>query len=365
MKKIWIAVGIVVLIGGLVGINIWQQQSKSDVMVETTTLVEETISETVMTPGKLKLDKEQNIYYQADQGDIAEVLVKEGDIIEKGTELVRYENEQLVLEEKENALQLRSAYLDINNLREQHKKIDKEIEKDKENEMLQEEHDQIKLQQQQANIEIERAQLQQESIEKQIADLVVKSEIEGTVVSVNEHISAGMEQAQEKPLIRIGSLDNLIVEGTISEYDTLKIKKDQPVTLTADAVNDKKWQGKVSLIADLPDETDEFDMDDSGVQYSIIVTVEDEMNLKPGFQILMEIETNNQKTTTLPINSVVQADDLNYVYIVEDGKAERREVEIGMVTNEKIEITDGLTNKDQVISNPPDDVKDGMEVKVK
>jgi len=71
-----------------------------------------------MTPGTLKLASEQTVYYAPENGEIAEVLVEEGEDIKKGTPLLRYENKQLELEEKQNDLQLQSSQLQLNNLRE-------------------------------------------------------------------------------------------------------------------------------------------------------------------------------------------------------------------------------------------------------
>lgn len=363
-KKVWIGIGIVLLVGILIGVNVWQSQAGGSVAVETTTLTEETMEETVMVPGTLKLNEEQTVYYQPEKGEIAEILVEEGDSVEAGTEIIRYENEQLELEKKQTDLQLRSASLELSNLTDQHKEIDKKLEDDEDNEVLQNEHDQIKLQQQQANIELERGVLQKESIEKQLDELVVTSDIEGTVVLVDDEAAQSTDSMQQTPLIRIGSLNSLVVEGTITEYDTLKIKEGQSTILTSDALPDEQWEGEVHFVADLPDEADGMQMDgSSSAQYSVIVTVEEEIALKPGFQMLIEIETDKQQTMVLPLQSVMQEEEQNYVYVVEDNNVVRKDVDVGSVTTEQIEITDGLTNEDQVIVDPTS-VSVGMEVEV-
>src|SRR5690625_7094144 len=55
MKKTWIVIGVIVLIVGFIGINIWKNTTTTSVKVETETLTEEVMQETVMTPGTLKL----------------------------------------------------------------------------------------------------------------------------------------------------------------------------------------------------------------------------------------------------------------------------------------------------------------------
>ncbi len=366
MKKKWIIIGVIVLVVLFLGINIWQQQSKKMLSVETASLKQETMAETVMTPGTLKLEKEQYVYFQPEKGEVDEILVKEGDKIKKGDSLIRYSNQQLALDKKQNDLQIRSAALEVEKLRKEHEKIDKELDKDKDNDILQEEHDQISMQHQLANIELEQANLQKESIETEQADLTVTSDVKGTILSVNEKVSSQGE-ASEQAIIRIGSLNNLVVEGTISEYETLNIKKDQSVTLTSDAVADEEWTGKVSYIGDLPEEDSTMGMEagEDSVVYPIRVTLDEKIDLKPGFNMLIDIITSKEEVDTLPIAAVQQEDDANYVYIVQDGKAKRVDVKVGAVDTEKMEIKDGISADDDVIITNVSDITPGMEVNVK
>lgn len=365
MKKKWIIIIVTTLIVLLIGINVWKSMATSTVKVETATLKTETMKETVMTPGTLKLENEQYVYVQQEKGEVAEIFVKEGEKVNKGDKLLRYENEQLDLEKKQNDLQIRSTYLQLENIKKQHNEIDKALEKDKENDMLKQEHDDIKLQQQMTSIEIEQANLQKQSITSALEDLIVTSDTAGTVLAVDESMSVA-SQIGEQPIIHIGSLNEFIVEGTISEYDALHISVDQEVLLTSDAAPDEKWKGKVNFIGDLPvDNNLGIETNDTSVLYPIRISIEDEIKLKPGFKMLIEIVTKEAKVNTLPINAVQQEDDVNYVYIVEKGKAKRVEVKLGSVDSEKMEIVDGLDKKDKVILNPTDEIKNGTEVTVK
>jgi HlyD family secretion protein len=363
-KKIGIIIGVVVIIAVLFGVNIWKSVGATNTAVEVTSLSKEKISEKVMTPGILKLANEQTIYHSLEKGEIAEFYVEEGADVKKGDALLRYENKQLKLEVKQNELQLQSTQLQLNNIRKQHKDLDEQLKKDKENDMLQDEHDQLELQEKQTKLEIEQLQLQQQGVEGQISDLVVRSEMDGKVVSVNKGATASTSGIEPQALIQIGTLNQLIVEGVISEYDTLKIEEDQNVVLSSDAKPGESWKGKVSFIAFLPKEADAL-QGETGVQYPIEVTVDDEnMNLKPGFQMVIEIITEERETKTLPLTAVKQEGETNYVYIVVDGKAKKQDVEVGLVSNENIEIIKGLTEKEKVILDPSDNVTAGMDVTV-
>lgn len=78
MKKKWIVIGVVSIIVVLIGFNVWKASATTEMKVETVTLSEELMKETVMTPGTLQLAQEQNVYYQAEKGEIAEILSKKG-----------------------------------------------------------------------------------------------------------------------------------------------------------------------------------------------------------------------------------------------------------------------------------------------
>ncbi len=364
-KKVWIAIGVSAILVLFIGLNVWKTKAESNISVEVAALQDESLAETVLTPGQLKLKNEQTVYFSAEKGEVTEILVEEGEAVEKGTPLLRYENKQLMLEKKQNELQMQAVNLQLSDLASKRKDLEKQLKDDEENEALQAELDQIKLQQQQTEIEREQLQLQKEVIEQQIAELVVKSEVNGKVVEVNEQAALASNQLEQQPIIRIGSLDHLIVEGTISEYDTLKIEKGQAATLTSDAVPDKSWKGVVSFVADLPQQQEGLEMDSGGVQYPIRVKVEDKIELKPGFQMLIEIKTKEQKAKVLPLTAVKQDGDAHYVFVVNGNKAERREVKVGSVSDEKIEILEGVEADELVIVDPGEQVADGSEVTIK
>jgi HlyD family secretion protein len=54
-----------------------------------------------------------------------------------------------------------------------------------------------------------------------------------------------------------------------------------------------------------------------------------------------------------------------FVFIVEEGKAIRKDVKLGATSDEFMELTSGLENGQEVIINPPDSLQNGMEVSVK
>lgn len=70
----------------------------------------------------------------------------------------------------------------------------------------------------------------------------------------------------------------------------------------------------------------------------------------------------HQQAVQIPIDAVSRLEDLQYVYIVRDGKAQRVNVEIGAREENRVEITKGLSGSEQVIVSGKDLVHDGTPV---
>lgn len=67
---------------------------------------------------------------------------------------------------------------------------------------------------------------------------------------------------------------------------------------------------------------------------------------------------------TVPIDAVYHENEKSYVYTYADGKANKAYVETGLFDNEKIEIINGLTDSDQVITTWNSQLRNGVEVKL-
>lgn len=404
-KKVWIAILIIVTVGGLVGFNIWKEVMAEGPVVKTTKLKERTFTTRVMTPGTLKLKNEQTVYVSPEKGEVEQILVKEGDKVKKGDVLLRYTNEQLQLEKEQNALSIESGQLKIDNLNnqrsdlnEKERELARQVGQQEASRTIAKERNQLDLEKRMAELELKQAELQKETIEKQLDALSVKSEVDGTVLVVNEEAAHAANGAEPQPVIRVADMNQLIVEGAISEYDTLKVKNGQPVVLRSDVFPDKEWRGKVSHIGFLPerDALGGMEQGEEVVQYAVEVTVEDKnIPLKPGFQMIMEIETERRTVQVLPAKALISGEkeegkdgikvsvhqgdkqqasekgakndkdsQTAYVYVVKNGKVERREVKTGIEQDNWVEIVAGLKPGDRVVVNPSDDLQDGAEVNV-
>ncbi|MGG4490753.1 efflux RND transporter periplasmic adaptor subunit [Metabacillus idriensis] len=373
-KKVWISIGVVSIIALLVGVNVYRAMSEEEVTIQTVKLSKREIASNVMVPGTLKFQYEQYIYQDPEKGDIVEILVKEGDAVKEGTPLLRYENQQFSLEKEQNALSIESGYLKINQLENQlddlndkEKDLSKQAGEEEAEKTIDAERDQLKMEKKMADIELRQLLLQKETIEKQLNALEVKSGMEGTVMTIDDNPEQAAEQGGIKAVIHIAKTDQFIVSGVLSEYDSLKVADGQPVSLSSDVVPDTKWKGKVSKIGLLPEAApSSMGSENAAVQYPVEVSIEgSEMKAKPGFKLIMEIETEKRSVQTVPVDAVKQDGEDYFVYTVQGGKTKKKMIVIGSASSDYMEVKDGLTANDEIVSRPKDDLQSGMEVTVK
>ncbi|WP_407728293.1 efflux RND transporter periplasmic adaptor subunit [Priestia megaterium] len=375
MKKGIIITAVAVVIVAVIGINVYRAQSVSGkaVNVHVANIKEKKLRNTVMVPGTLKLADEQYVYFDAEKGEVERFHVTEGSRVQQGTSLVTYESDALDLEQEQNNLEKKSSQLQIDsvskqlsNLNKKQKELEKEMSKQEARDQIDTERTQLNLDLETAKIDLERNKLEAKSIAKKERNLDVASDINGTVLEVDKEAVNNTSDVQ-KPLIHIGNTDEYLATGVLSEYDALKIKTGQAVKITSDVLPDKEWAGSVKQIDYLPQQQASAEAgNDAANQYPIEVKVDDQdiTMIKPGFKLLLEIETSSKKALSLPIKAVVNEDGEKYVYVVKDKKAVRKEVKIGETTNKFIEIKSGVSSKDKVITNPTKNLTDGAEVTV-
>ncbi|MFE3976653.1 MULTISPECIES: efflux RND transporter periplasmic adaptor subunit [unclassified Peribacillus] len=375
-KKLIISiVSLFVLI--ILGINVYLSKgsaSNKEVNVNVTQLKERTLKSTIMIPGTLSLANEQYIYYDGEKGNLDKIHVTEGSIVQVGTPILTYESDEIELEKEQHKLGRKSSQLQINslinqiaNLNVKQKNLETELGKEEAKHQIGSERTQLNLDLETAKLELEKNDLESKSILKKEQKLEVKSDIKGTVLEVDREAVNNTSETQ-KPVIHIGSTDQYIARGVLSEYDALNIKSGQSVVITSDVLPNKKWEGTVKQIDYLPQQQASSDStSEHANQYPIEIKIDDEdiSTIKPGFKLLLDIETTSKKAKSLPVKSIVTEGKNKYVYVVENGEVSLIKVKVGETTGKFIEIVSGVSEQDKVVSNPSKKLSDGLEVNFK
>jgi HlyD family secretion protein len=363
MKKRMFVLVVILFIFTLFGLNIFENSKKAQ-KVETVKLTNKELSSTIKVPGTLKFKDEELIFYHPEKGEVKEIFVRKGEQIDQGTPLFVYNNESFDLEKEKLSVMIDSSYLKINDiakkeedLLEKEEELSKSLGGEEAKKQLASEKRQLKLEKRLANNDLKQLLLQKDMYEAREKGLEVNSGISGEVVSINKNV---INQGENSSLIHIVDKSNFIISSTISEYDSIKIKEGQSVVITSDILPTESWKGKVDHVSLLPSPSESLQSE--MVTYPIQISVEGDIPLKPGVQLSLEIEVSKKKTSALPLDTIIQKNNIQKVYVIKDGKASLQKVETGISSGSHIEILKGLKKNDEVMLNPASNIKEGQEV---
>ena len=149
---------------------------------------------------------------------------------------------------------------------------------------------------------------------------------------------------------RIDDLSRLFVDVDVSEVDINSVKIDQPAILTFDAILGKEYHGKVVQVAQAGT------ADNGVVNFNVTVELTDaDESVKPGMTAAVNIVVEQiQDAILIPNRAVRLVDGERVVYVLVDGKPEKKQIRLGSSSDTMSVLLVGDVNEgNQVILNPP------------
>lgn len=172
---------------------------------------------------------------------------------------------------------------------------------------------------------------------------ILKAPTDGTITNIEKE-KGEIAQANTTIISMINS-GNFQIEANVSETEIAKVKLDNDVEITLDALGpDEKFSGKIIKIN--PAETVV-----SGVIYYKITSifgVEDE-RIKSGMTANLDIQTDRKEGVLyLPYYVIKEKNGEKYVQILENNKAQERIIKTGLEGEMMVEIVSGLGEGEKV-----------------
>ena len=205
--------------------------------------------------------------------------------------------------------------------------------------------------------------------ENQLENTIIRAPVTGTIleraVEKGEFVTTSFvgERGAKGYVVSLANLNDLEVELDISQNDFAKLGPKQKGIVTTDAFPDRKYEGVIDEISP------EANRQKATVQVKVKVTNPDdylrpEMNASVAF--IDERRVSRQRASNKPVLYVpTSAVRDNAVFVMRDGRAVRRTVRTGAVTSQGLRIDEGLFGGEELIVNPPADLKDGDKVRRK
>lgn len=186
------------------------------------------------------------------------------------------------------------------------------------------------------------------------------ADIDGVITE--KFIKEGSFVTQGSPIVEITNLDHIKILADILESELIDIKKGMTVKID-DRISDTQVMSKVlKIYPKIYTELTEL-----GIQQKKVNVEIDGNKLSKGYILNQVLDLEfivDEKISVLriPLDSYYTDNAEHFVFINNDGVAESKKVEIGLIGEDYVEIIEGLSMDDQIIEVLDNDISEGMSI---
>jgi membrane fusion protein (multidrug efflux system) len=304
--------------------------------------IERVISGEIATyfTGTASLEAEEETDVVAKVGGVVEtILIEEGDFVGAGQVLARLDDEKLAVQMEQATANLRRLEHEYNRSMEL---FESKLISDQQFQSAKYEYEHQK-----ATYDLSKLDLEYAAIRSPISGLVAERMIKvGNMVLTNQ------------PVFRVTGWNPLLAALYVPERQIGKLRVGQVANLRVDAVEGEEFVGRVERISPV--------VDPSTGTVKVTVEVRDRTKkLKPGmFARINIIHDVHSNAVLVSKDAVITEDRESSVFVVRDSTAYKQIVETGYVNSSHIEILDGLTEGDTVVTTGKGSLKDSTKVEL-
>lgn len=198
-----------------------------------------------------------------------------------------------------------------------------------------------------ATLDLNRAQLE---------NLIIVAPMDGGVTK--RFVDPGTMVKDTTPILSIMDLTEMRMRVNVIEREFIHLRKGQPVKLTLAVFPGRSFAGTVENI------TPALDLNSRTAEIQIAIPNPD-LLLKPGMFGRAEIILRSEPQAVLaPVQSVLTEVNQDFVYVLQESKVSRRNVRKGVVRDLDVEILEGLSPGERVITAGHATLKDGAQVRL-
>jgi HlyD family secretion protein len=193
----------------------------------------------------------------------------------------------------------------------------------------------------------------------------IKSPIDGVVIQldikVGETVIAGTTNIPGSTMMVIADPSETLTEVQVDEADIAQVREGQSADIFTAAYPETPLSGTIQSIASVARQTP--GQASLSFLVKILLDEQDIMIIRPGMSVRADIYTqSSEETLAVPVQAVLFDEDSDdedegakeqpYVFVMEDGKAVRKDVDIGISSDSDQEIKAGLKEGEVIISGP-------------
>lgn len=194
-----------------------------------------------------------------------------------------------------------------------------------------------------AKLRLENAEDNLKNLQDQLAKIVTDSPLSGTIVDLA--VTEGDKILEGATLGKVASVEELIVHAWIDEIHINQIALGQKALVMSDAF-EVQLQGEIVAIAPVATKMGNINRFKTEIELTDCQGL-----LRPGMFVNTEIVTNQRESVIAVPPLVIQGHGEKYLFVLKDGLAEKRQVELGLKNLTKVEVN-GVEAGEKVIIGP-------------
>lgn len=193
--------------------------------------------------------------------------------------------------------------------------------------------------------------------ERRLRDAGIRSPVDGLVAA--RMVELGSMVAPGSPVAKVVDISRVKVKFGVPEREIVKLYKEQPARVTVVSYRGLDFSGTVSSVgpqADLATRT-----------FPVEVLVDNPGGkLKAGMVANVAVAARTlQDVPLLPKSALLERAGQMIIFVVRDGRAERRLPRLGLETGDKVAVTEGVQVGESVVVLGQENLSDGVEVSVR
>jgi membrane fusion protein (multidrug efflux system) len=312
--------------------------ARAFVPVEVAPVLEETLSNSLEASGIFLPAKEMLVISET-QGRVVQVYKNKGEWVKEGDLIAKVDDELLSTE-------LEATQANIAKLKKDRERLENLIE----GEAV------AKNKMEDIELGLLAAEAKAKALKKQIGNTSIKATMTGTLgyrfIERGSVIGPGLQLAQ------ITNLEKLFLMVKVTERDVLQIRKGQNVQVVADVHPSRPISGRVTNIGLRADNAFNYDVEIEAPNLPD-ASLRGGMHAKARF--VFDVK---RQGLTVPRKAIAGSLQEAKVYVVQDSIAELRQVSLGGIQGDRVEVLSGLGKGDRVVVAGQFNLSNGTKIEV-
>lgn len=376
MKKILIFTALAVLLVALPLVSKLTRGTEAK-QVETQEVEYKSIKSSILASGTLAYREQVQLRSEV-IGQVIQLHVEEADVVEKGQPVITLEPKtyQAQVDQAEARVRIQQIAIERQKLLiktlsdrfdRQKQMYAKNLVDDDSYEAIESELALAKVDLRSLQESLTQARAALDQAEEQLSKTRILSPIDGVVIQIDvkegETVIAGTTNIPGSTMMVIADPSESLTEVQVDEADIAQVREGQSADIFAAAYPDTPLPGTIQSIATVARQTP----GQAGLSFlvKILLDEQDVLAIRPGMSVRADIYTSSsEETLAVPVQAVLYDEETDedesektkgeqtYVFVMEDGKAKRKDVEVGISSDSDQEIKSGLNEGDIVISGP-------------